>query len=202
MGRLCTVCESPDRAPVEIGLANGIAARVLSKRYGLSPDALHRHRKDHMDVDLIARLRVRGMRSDEELAQVREVESKSLLDHLVWQRGRLYRNADRCLDIGDMLGERVALDSAGKASERIGKMLGELGSHITVNNNTINLVQSPQWHLIRTALVRELRPLGAAAIEAGARAIAAAEASIAQPVEVERLPVLIEARPPSSDSHE
>lgn len=191
MSRPCSICEHPDRASVEIGLANNIALRVLSLRYGLNLAQMSRHRKNHMDIDLIARLRTRGSRSDEELAQIREHESKSLLDHLVWQRGRLYRNADRAADIGDMAGERAAIDSASKTSERIGKLLGELGSAITINHNTqINLVQSPQWHAIRTCLVRELRPLGIEAINAGARAIAAAEASIAQPVEPERLPLL------------
>jgi hypothetical protein len=194
MSRACTVCEHPDRAPVEIALANGVAARVLALRYGLSSDALSRHRLKHMDADLVGRLRVRGSRSDEELAQIREVESKSLLDHLAWQRGRLYRNADRSFAIGDMAGERAAIEAASKASERIGKLLGQLGSAITINHNTqINLVQSPQWHAIRTALVRELRPLGHEAIAAGARAIAAAEASIAQPAEPVRAPLLIEA---------
>jgi hypothetical protein len=194
MARPCTVCEHADRAQAELGLANGIAARVLGLRYGLAPDALARHKQNHMDADLIARLRVRGHRSDEELAKIREHESKSLLDHLVWQRGRLYRNADKALEIGDFAGERAAIDSAGKASERIGKLLGELGSAITINHNTqINLVQSPQWHAIRTALVRELRPLGPEAIAAGVRAIEAAEASITPPAE--RVPLLIEAAP-------
>ena len=174
MSKPCSICEHPDRAAVEIGLANGIAQRVLGLKFGLGQAQLSRHRSRHMDTDLIARLRVRGSRSDEELAQIREHESKSLLDHLAWQRGRLYRNADRSLDIGDFAGERAAIEAAGKASERIGKLLGELGAGITINNNTINLVQSPQWHAIRTALVRELRPLGIEAINAGARAIAAA----------------------------
>lgn len=195
MSKPCSICEHPDRAQVEIGLANGIAQRVLGLRYGLNQAQLSRHRSNHMDIELIARLRVRGSRSDEELAQIREHESKSLLDHLVWQRGRLYRNADRAVDIGDFAGERAAIDSAGKASERIGKLLDVLGTGITINHNTINLVQSPQWHAIRTALVRELRPLGIEAINAGARAIAAAEASIAQPVEPARAPLLIEAIP-------
>lgn len=186
--------EHPDRAQVEIGLANSVALRVLASKYGLDQTQLCRHRQRHMDADLIARLKTRGHRSDEELTKIREIESKSLLDHLVWQRGRLYRNADRALEIGDFAGERAAMESAGKTSERIGKLLGELGSAITINQNTqINLVQSPQWHAIRTALVRELRPLGAAAIEAGARAIAAAEASIAQPAQLE--PILLEALP-------
>ena len=194
MSKPCSICEHPDRAAIEIGLANGIAQRVLGLKFGLGQAQLSRHRSRHMDTDLIAKLRVRGSRSDEELAQIREHESKSLLDHLVWQRGRLYRNADRATDIGDFAGERAAIEAAGKASERIGKLLGELGAGITINNNTINLVQSPQWHAIRTALVRELRPLGIEAINAGARAIAAAEASIAQPPEQARVPVLIEAR--------
>lgn len=181
MSRPCSVCEHPDRAQAELGLANGIAARLLSLRYGLTPDALARHKQNHMDADLIARLRVRGHRSDEELAQIREHESKSLLDHLVWQRSRLYRNADRAFALGDFAGERAAMEAAGKASERIGKLLGELGAAVTINHNTINLVQSPEWHRIRTALVRELRPLGADAIAAGARALAAAE-TIAPPV--------------------
>lgn len=194
MSRLCTVCEHPDRAQLEIGMANGIALRVLSLRYGMSQDALWRHRQNHMDTDLVARLKTRGSRSDEELAHIREVESKSLLDHLVYQRGRLYRNGDRAAEIKDYAGERAALESASKVSERMAKLLGELGSAITINHNTqINLVQSPQWHAIRTALVRELRPLGIEAITAGARAIAAAEASIMQPPE--REPLLIEAQP-------
>ncbi len=192
MSRPCSICEHPDRAQVEIGLANGIALRVLAGKYGLDQTQLCRHRQRHMDADLIARLKTRGHRSDEELAKIREHESKSLLDHLVWQRGRLYRNADKALEIGDFAGERAAIDSAGKASERIGKLLGELGSAITINHNTqINLVQSPQWHAIRTALVRELRPLGPEAIAAGVRAIEAAEASITPPAD--RVPLLIEA---------
>jgi hypothetical protein len=193
MSKPCSICEHPDRAQVEIGLANGIAQRVLGLRFGLGQAQLSRHRKNHMDADLIARLRTRGSRSDEELAQIRDAESKSLLDNLVWVRCRLSRNADRAFAIGDMAGERAALDSAGKANERIAKLLGEMGSTTTINHNTLNLVQSPQWHLIRTALVRELRPLGIEAINAGARAIAAAEASIAQPIEFESLPLLSKA---------
>src|SRR5690606_11952308 len=101
-----------------------------------------------------------------------------------WQRARLYQNADRARTIGDDAGERAAFGEAGRATERMAKLLGELGAHITHNtfNTQANLVQSPQWHAIRTALVRELRPLGQEAIEAGARAIAAAEATIERPM--------------------
>jgi hypothetical protein len=162
MARACSTCEHPDRAQIEIGLANGIALRILGKRYGLDASQLSRHRTGHMPGDLLVRLRVRGNRSDEDLAKIREVESKSLLDHLVWQRARLYANADTCGGIGDTAGERAALGEASRVSERIGKLLGELGAHITINNTQINLVADPRWHAIRTELVQALRPFPAA----------------------------------------
>lgn len=183
MGRTCTICDHADRAQLEIGLANGIALRVLGLRYGVNQNSLWRHRSKHMDADLVAKLKTRGCRSDEELAQIREIEGKSLLDNLVWQRARLIQNADRAVEIKDWAGERSAIEAASKVSERIAKLLGEMGSAITVNNVQFNLVASPQWHHIRTAIVRELRPLGLDAIAAGARAIAAAETAILQPVE-------------------
>lgn len=181
MSRACSTCEHPDRASIEIGLANGIALRVLSKRYGLDPSQMSRHRTNHMDEGLLARLRVRGSRSDAELAEIRDVEAKGLLDNFVTIRGRLYVNADRCRAIGDDLGERQAMAEASKVSEKIGKLLGELGQHIRVEHR-ISLVAMPEWHLIRQALVRELVPLGQDAIAAGARALAAAESAVTRPV--------------------
>lgn len=200
MARPCTVCEHPDRAAVEIGLANGIAARVLALRYGLAPDAVGRHKTNHMPPEVMNRLRVRGARSDAELARLREVESRSVLDNLVWQRSRLYANADRAAAIGDDAGERAALGEAGKVTERIAKLLGELGQHITVKHD-FSLVASPEWHRIRTALVREARIAGPLTIAAVGRALEEAEAAISPPKEVNDalalLPAIIEheARP-------
>lgn len=158
MAKPCSVCQHPDRAQVEIGLANDIALRILAQKYGLSFTQLSKHRTNHMDEQTLLRLRIRGRRSDEELAQIRDIESKSLLDHLVWQRARLYSNADAAKAIGDAAGERAALAEAGRASERIGKLLGELGAHITINQNTVNLIAMPDYHQLRTLLVQALRP--------------------------------------------
>lgn len=193
MARPCSVCEHPDRASVEIGLANGIALRPLGLRHGLGEDALGRHRSKHMDAELLARLKLRGTRSEEELAHIRDVESKSILDNFATQRARLYRNADRSFEIKDYAGERAALAEASKVTERIGKLLGELGvANLTINQQ-INLTQSPEWHVIRTALVRELRPLGFDAIAACHRAIESAETSLAQSIQGQRAPIVIEA---------
>lgn len=154
------IATHPDRAQIEIGLANGVSLRALGKRYGLQPSQLSRYRKNHMSEELVARLRVRGLRSDEELAEVREAESKSLLDHLVYQRARCYAVADRAREIKHDDAELRAIESAGRASERIGKLLGEMGAVInnTTNNLHVNLTSSPDYHVLRTQLIRALRP--------------------------------------------
>lgn len=154
------IATHPDRAQIEIGLANGVSLRALGKRYGLHESQLSRYRKNHMSEELVARLRVRGLRSDEELAEVREIESKSLLDHLVYQRARAYAVADRARDIAHDDAELRAIESAGRASERIGKLLGEMGAVInnTTNNLQVNLTSSPDYHILRTRLIRALRP--------------------------------------------
>lgn len=155
-GRRSIISEHPDRAAIELALANGVSQTALSKRYGIDQSILSRYRRK-MDPDLIARLRVRPARSDEELAHVRELESKSLLDHLILIRGRLYVNADRAVKIGDDAGERAALSEAGKASERIAKLLGEMGSVIRHDHRHLHLVASPEWHAMRTEITRVLR---------------------------------------------
>jgi hypothetical protein len=182
MAKTPEIATHPDRAAIEIGLANNVAMRILGKRYGLTQSQLCRYRSDHMPDDLIMRLRVRGHRSDEELAAIRETESKNLLDHFAFKRGRLYAVADRAGRIGDDAGETRALEAAGRMSERIGKLLGDMGAHITINNTQVNLYQSPEWHAIRTELVRALRPYPQA-WDAVTQAIERAEA-VAKPADL------------------
>lgn len=153
----CSVCEHPDRAQIELALANGVAQRVLALRYSLDRSQLSRHFTKHVADAHKIRLRTRAARSDEELAALRDTESKSLLDNLTWQRVRLYANADASASIGDLAGERAAIAEASRVTERTAKLLGELGQHITVNHQ-INLITDPRWHMIRTELVRALRP--------------------------------------------
>lgn len=182
LGRKSTIAEHPDRAAIELALANGVSQTALSKRYGIDQSILSRYSRK-MDPGLVARLRVRPARSDEELAHVRELESKSLLDHLILIRGRLYVNADRAVRIGDDAGERAALSEAGKASERIAKLLGEMGSVIHHDHRHLHLTAAPEWHAMRSELTRALRPFPqahAAVVEA----IQRAEAATAQGMDI------------------
>ena len=59
-GRPSLVANHPARAAIEQGLANGVGLKILSARYGISPDILSRY-KGKMPAALKASLRVRPM---------------------------------------------------------------------------------------------------------------------------------------------
>lgn len=180
-GRPSLVATHPDRAAIEQALANGVGLKILAARYGVGPDVLSRY-KAKMPAALRASLRVRPAKSDEELAHLREMESRSLMDNLVWQRGKLYANADASAELGDLAGERAAIEAAGKATERIAKLLGELGTVIRHDHKHVHLAAQPEYHALRVELVRALKPFPeahAAAIAAFHRAEQVAAAGVA-----------------------
>lgn len=156
-GRPSLIAQHPDRAAIEQALANGVGQKILAKRYGIDQTVLSRYKRK-MPPELIAALRVRPTKSDEELAHLREMESRSLMDNLVWQRGRLYANADMSAELGDLAGERAAISEAGKTTERIAKLLGELGTVIKHDHKHLHLAATPEWHAVRVELVRALKP--------------------------------------------
>lgn len=117
------------------------------------------HRDDHIEKSVLRRLKVKRCTSDAELAKLREAESKSVLDHLVYQRSRFYASADRAVSYGDDPGERAAMHEAHVVTTNIAKLLGELGAYIRVDHrHEVSITATPQWHAIRVELVRALKP--------------------------------------------
>lgn len=152
----CTVCNHPDRASIELGIANHVPLRTLAKRYGVSYHALHRHKKNHMPPQLMAQLLIRPKQTDIDLEQLRLTESEGLLHHLIHQRGQLYALADKAREIGDISAETRVHGQMSRNIELVAKLLGDLkvGSHTV----TQNILIAPQYHQMRTALIQALRP--------------------------------------------
>lgn len=196
-GRPSLVAQHPDRAAIEQALANGVGQKILAKRYGIEQTALSRYKRK-MPPELIAALRVRPVKSDEEMAHLRELESRSLMDHFTWQRAKLYANADLAERLGDPAGVRAAIESASRVTERIAKLLGELGSVIKHDHRHVHMAATPEYHALRIELVRALKPYP----EAHAAAVAAfqrAESLAAKGValiegDVQRVHSAVEAR--------
>lgn len=154
-GQGCKVCEHPDRASIELGLANRVGIRVLGKRYGLSPDSVWRHGKNHMSADLHAQLFTRGRASPADLENLRITESEGLLHNLIGVRSRLWGLMDLCEADGDY---RTAASIAGRIDKNIeitARLLGDIHTgSVSVVNNVLLL---PEFHALRTTIMQALR---------------------------------------------
>lgn len=152
----CQVCAHPDRASVELGLANKVPCRVLAKRYGLQDDAVWRHGRHHMTAELHASLITRGRMSPTDLENLRITESEGVLQHLVALRGRMYGWADIAEQQGDVKAAAAIGGQIVKNIEVTAKLLGDIRTGTT--NITNNLLLVPEYHAFRTAMMQALRP--------------------------------------------
>lgn len=155
MARACTVCEHPDRATIELGVANRIAYHVLAQRHGLHKDAIQRHRTRHMPDHLIASLMMRGRAIDLDLDQIKETESEGLLTNLVAIRARIYKAMDVAEDNGDLMATAQLSSRMLKTLELTARLLGDLKASTKVTNNILVL---PEYHGLRVALLKALLP--------------------------------------------
>lgn len=155
-GRECGVCAHPDRASIELGLANRIALRILSKRYGLSIDSIHRHRHKHMSLQLTAQLMTRGRLTEIDMEHLHITESEGMLHHLVATRGRLYRAIDATEKGGNYMESARITGILLKNLELTAKLLGDL--HAGSTSVTQNILVMPEYHGLRTAIMQALKP--------------------------------------------
>jgi hypothetical protein len=154
-GPPCKVCDHPDRASIELGLANKVPIRVLGKRYGLSSDSVWRHGQRHMTAELHSQLMTRGRMTPQDLENLRVTESEGVLQHLVAVRGRLYG----LMDVAELQGDYRAAATIGsqivKNMEVTAKLLGDIRTGTV--NVTNNLLVMPEFHALRTTIMRALR---------------------------------------------
>lgn len=150
----CSICGHRERAAIDLGLARRVSMRALAQRYDVGPDSLYRHAKHHLPPQLRATL-LAGPDLPIDLDKLRETESQSLLSNLIAIRRRLLGSLDVAEESGDggMI-SRVA-GQLHRNLEITGKLLGDLNSGTTINNNVLVL---PVYMEMRVALVRALQP--------------------------------------------
>jgi hypothetical protein len=166
-------------------------------RFGLSKDAIHRHAANHLTPPMRAAILAAQKPSAIDLDVLRTSESEGLLAQLVVQRARLLQLGDMALDLGDV---KAAVAVEGQINANVtlvAKLLGQLVQHHSVSNT--NLLISPDYVRLRSALVDALRPYPDAARAVGA-ALHRLESDAAQGITAAankgRAPVLIEHVPP------
>ncbi len=141
MGRRCTVCTHPKRDEIDRALIAGEPYRDIARRYGLSKDALRRHR-EHIPKELArSREAEEVARADELLGQVQELRDRAL---------SILDKAERSKDLRTAL---QAIREARQCVELLAKLAGELSEAPQVN-----ILLSPQWVELRKTILVALDP--------------------------------------------
>jgi hypothetical protein len=150
----CGVCKHTERARIEMLRVSGVSLRTLEKQFGVSKDIILRHTANHMTPQRKTEL-VAGPAAVERLANAAADESKSLLDYLAITRSVLFNQFLAAAEAGDRNGVASVAGRLLDALREVGRLTGELRSisGITVNNNTVNLIGSPEFTQLSAGLL-------------------------------------------------
>lgn len=140
MARPCTVCQHPDRDAVDAALIVGEPVRTIAGRFGLSHNAVLRHRDGHLP-EAMAKAREAGevARGDELLAQVQDLQARTLA---------ILNGAEKAKD--GHLALRAIREARGNL-ELLGRLAGELQTGVTVN-----VLGSGEWVRVRGLILAAL----------------------------------------------
>jgi hypothetical protein len=145
MPRTCTICRHPERGAIERALLAGEPYRAVARQFGVSKDALERHRAAGHVAD--------------HLAQAHQAAQVAQADDLLAEVGALRAKAYSILLQAETAGDlRTALQGIRTALEcltLLAKLLGELDERQRVQ---VNILALPEWRRTRTAIVRALAP--------------------------------------------
>jgi len=142
MPRVCTICSHPERAAIDAALVSGEPMRGIARMFAVSEDALNRHKRDGHTVTALAKAAgAETVAADDLLAQVRFLQVKAL---------GVLATAEAAGSLNVALS---AVREARSCVELLAKLLGELD-----DRPQVNVLVSPEWAAVRTALLDALRP--------------------------------------------
>ncbi len=158
MPRVCSCCTHPEREAINAALVASIAYRTIADRYGLSHQALMRHKTDHLPSVMV------------KSEAAREVAHA---DDLVWQIKQLRNKAIGVLGKAETAGDlKTALMGVREARACI-ELLAEMEGEIN-RRPVFNLYMSAEWIEVRAVLLHalgdfpEARAAAALALRGGA----------------------------------
>jgi transposase-like protein len=143
MPAACRVCTHPEKEAIDASLCvSSASGRDVARRHGLTEASVRRHRRRHLPKTMLnAEKAQEAARADDLLAQVRELQAKTLSTLLAAERD------------GDRQTVLRAVREARGNLELLARLLGELDERPVVN-----LVLSPEWTSVRSVLLAALAP--------------------------------------------
>lgn len=151
----CAICNHREHAAIDLALARGVSVCAIARRYKVSTDSCYRHSNHHLPPQLRAKLIAGPSIEGVDLDRLRDVESQSLLSHLVNLRNRLFASLDVAEECGDSAGVARFAAQLHSNFELVAKLLGDLA---TGSTNITNILVAPQYVQMRVELVRALQP--------------------------------------------
>ena len=156
MPRVCTICTHAERDGINAALVDSIAYRTIADRYGLSHQALMRHKAEHLPSIMVKSEEAKEVaRADDLIGHLKEITART---------DRLYQIADgiigKAASSEDWRTALMAVREASNANkearanlELLGELLGELN-----RNPTVNILVAPEFVRIQTVLLHALGP--------------------------------------------
>jgi len=145
MGRTCTVCAHKDVAEIDRLLLCSDSYRDIARQFGLSKDALARHKESHIPKELLKSNDIQEIaKADVLLVQLEEIRKKTL---------SLLDKAEQAADTR-VYGAPVAyLREIREQFKLIAELEGRLASQ-----PQINILVNPQWIELKALIISTLKP--------------------------------------------
>ena len=145
MGRQCTVCAHKDLEEINKLLLCSDSYRDLARQFGLSKDALARHKESHIPTELLKSNDIQEIAK----ADVLLVELEGIREMTLSVLDKAERGAET-----SVYGARVGY--LREVREQI-KLLAELEGRLA-SQPQITIINNPQWIVLRTQIIGALEP--------------------------------------------
>ncbi len=145
-GRPCTICRHLDRDGIDQQLIASTALKPVSERFGVTVQALIRHRNLHLpqavrDAAEGTRAAAERERGGDLLAAARALHGKAL---------DLMRQAERARDLRTAL---AGIREAARCVELQGRLMGQIRE-----TTTVNVTLSAEWLSLQAVILSALEP--------------------------------------------
>jgi molybdenum-dependent DNA-binding transcriptional regulator ModE len=150
-GRTCQCCAHPRIADLNRDLVRGgIAKNAVGRKYGIHPDAVHRHARDHVTEQMRREIAVE-IKRDRAQSVATELNDERLdigstYDALARRVEKLISKAEQEGNDGLAL---ASMEGLRKILHDIATMQGKLAQQLTVQ---VSLIESKEWIELRTIL--------------------------------------------------
>ncbi len=141
MPRACTICVHDEAHMINVALVSREPYRAISRRFGVSKDALKRHSGEHIPELLVEASRA-----------VEVCEADDLLGRIEALQGRTLAILEAAEHTGELRTALAAIREARGNLELVGRITKEL------DERPVNVLVSPEWLELRAVIVAALAP--------------------------------------------